>query len=239
MIRCKLSRLPTESECPRASASAGRHPHIGARVSGLILLLSTAGLSPATSGYGNTITVPDANTEQQDIRPIGKVFESNVRKKGDHFLVRVDMLIDADVQQVRTLLTDYAHLNRLSPSISDSKLLYSKKPHYRVRVVTDSCAFFYCRQLVQLQDVTELKNGFILVTVLPDSSDFSYGQNLWRIQAQDGGTRVTYRSDLVPSFWVPPIVGTAIFQHKLLEESRQILENLERLTNSSRHSTPK
>jgi hypothetical protein len=237
MIRGKFSHLPTE--CPRASANPGRQAHIGARFSGPILLLAAAGLFPAIPGYGDTINVPVANQEQHKIRPVGRVFESYGRSEGDHFLVRIDMLIDANLEQVRNLLTDYAHLDRLSSSITGSKLLYNKKPHYRVRVVTDNCIVFYCRQLVQVQDVTELKNGFILVRVLPESSDFSYGQNLWRIQAQDGGTRVTYSSDLVPNFWVPPIVGTAIFQHELLEESRQLLENLARLANSSHDSTKK
>jgi len=188
---------------------------------------------------GDTITVLDSSKEQHKIRFAGEVFESYVVSEGDHFLVHLDMLINANPEQVRKLLTDYAHLDRLSPSITGSKLLYSNKPHHRVRVTTDSCVFFYCRQLVQVQDVTELKNGFILVKVLPELSDFSYGQNLWRIQAQDGGTRVTYTSDLVPGFWVPPIVGTAIFQRKLLEESRQVIENLERLANSSHDSTNK
>lgn len=159
----------------------------------------------------------------------GEVLESYVGSEGDHFRVHIDMLIDAHPEQVRALLTDYAHLDRLSPSITDSHLIYSNTPHYRVRVTTDGCVFFYCRQLIQVQDVTELKNGYILVKVLPEMSDFSYSQNIWRIRMQDGRTRVTYSSDLVPGFWVPPIVGTAIFQHKLLEESQQVIENLERL----------
>ena len=162
----------------------------------------------------------------------GEVLESYVGSEGEHFLVHIDMLIDAHPEQVRALLTDYAHLDRLSPSITGSALLFSNTPHYRVRVTTDGCVFFYCRQLVQVQDVTELKNGYILVKVLPEMSDFNYSQNLWRIRMEDGRTRVTYSSDLVPGFWVPPIVGTAIFQHKLLEESHQVIENLERLANS-------
>lgn len=163
----------------------------------------------------------------------GDVLESYVGNDGDHFLVHIDMLIDAQPDRVRELLTDYTHLDRLSPSIIGSELLYSNPPHYRVRVTTDGCVFFYCRQLVQVQDVTELKNGYILVKVLPEMSDIAYSQNLWRIQAQDGRTRVTYSSDLVPGFWVPPILGTSIFQHKLLEESRQVVVSLERLANSS------
>lgn len=177
--------------------------------------------------------------EQQNISPAGEVFESHVSREGDHFRVRIDMLIDANLEQVRNLLTDYAHLDRISSSITGSELLYSNKPHYRVRVMTESCVVFYCRKLVQVQDVTELTNGLILVMVVPELSDFSYGQNLWRIQAQDGGTRITYSSDVVPRFWVPPIVGTTLFQHKLLEESRHVIENLERLANPSRFGTKK
>jgi len=168
----------------------------------------------------------------------GEVLESYVGREGDHFLVHIDMLIEAQPEQVRDLLTDYAHLDRLSTSITDSELLYSNTPHFRVRVTTDGCVFFYCRQLVQVQDVTELKNGFILVKVLPEMSDFAYSQNLWRIQAQDGRTRVTYSSDLVPGFWVPPVIGTVIFQHKLLDESQQVIENLERLAKLT-HDTAK
>lgn len=237
MIRGEFSHFPTE--CPRAFPRPDGQPHIGARLSGLILLLAAAGLSPATPGHSDPIIVPVSHKEHHKVRPAGEVFESYVSSEGDHFVVRIDMFIDANLERVRHLLTDYAHLERLSSSITDSKLLYSKKPHYRVRVVTDSCIVFYCRQLVQVQDVTELKNGFILVRVLPESSDFSYGEHLWRIQSEDGGTRVTYRSDLVPNFWVPPIFGTAIFQHKLLEESRDMLKNLARLANSSHDSANK
>jgi hypothetical protein len=168
----------------------------------------------------------------------GEVLESYVGSEGDHFLVHIDMLIEAQPEQVRDLLTDYAHLDRLSTSITDSELLYSNSPHFRVRVTTDGCVFFFCRQLVQVQDVTELKNGFILVKVLPEMSDFAYSQNLWRIQAQDGRTRVTYSSDLVPGFWVPPIIGTVVFRHKLLAESQQVIENLEQLANLT-HDTAK
>ena len=64
----------------------------------------------------------------------GEVLESYVGSEGDHFRVHIDMLIDAHPEQVRELLTDYAHLDRLSPSITDSQLIYSNTPHYRVRV---------------------------------------------------------------------------------------------------------
>ena len=161
----------------------------------------------------------------------GEVLDSHVGTHEGHYLLRIDMIIDADTDRVRQLLTDYAHLDRLSQSITRSELLESNAPDFRVRVTTNGCVIFFCRELVQVQDVSELPNGYIIVTALPEMSDFTYSKNVWRIRALNDRTRVTYSSDLVPDFWIPPLFGTAIFKNQLLEESRQVIENLERLAN--------
>ena len=168
----------------------------------------------------------------------GEVLDSHVGTHEEHYLLRIDMLIDADTKRVRQLLTDYAHLDRLSGSITQSELLESNPPHFLVRVTTYGCVIFFCRDLVQVQDVSELHDGYILVTVRPEMSDFSYGRNMWRIRSLNDRTRITYSSDLVPDFWVPPLFGTSIFKNQLLEESRQVIDNLERLANSP-HDTVK
>lgn len=167
----------------------------------------------------------------------GEVLDSYVGTNGDHYILRIDMLINAETERVRQLLTDYNHLDRLSHSITRSELLETNPPNYRIRVTTDGCMLFFCRELVQVQAVTELSNDYILVTVLPEMSDFTYSRNMWRIRPQAGGTRVTYSSDLVPGFWIPPLIGTSIFKHKLLEETRQLIENLEQLANLPHDST--
>ena len=167
----------------------------------------------------------------------GDVLDSHISTQEGHYLLRIDMLIDADTEKVRQLLTDYAHLDRLSHSITQSELLESNPPNYRIRVTTDGCMLLFCRELVQVQNVAELNDGYILVTVVPEMSDFTYSQNMWRIRSQKNRTRVTYSSDLVPGFWVPPLIGTAIFKRKLLDETRQLIENLETLANLPHDNT--
>ena len=161
----------------------------------------------------------------------GEVLDSHVGTHKEHYLLRIDMLIDADTKRVRQLLTDYAHLDRLSGSITQSELLESNPPHFLVRITTHGCVIFFCRDLVQVQDVSELHDGYILVTVRPEMSDFSYSRNMWRIRTLNDQTRITYSSDLVPDFWVPPLIGTSIFKSQLLEEARQVIDNLEQLAN--------
>ena len=128
---------------------------------------------------------------------------------------------------------------RVNPAIEVSEILLTRAPgNYRVRTVTHACVWFYCMRVHQVQDVTELHDGYILVTVRPEMSDFTYGRNMWRIRTLNNRTRITYSSDLVPDFWVPPLFGTSIFKNQLLEESRQVIDNLERLANSP-HDTVK
>lgn len=166
----------------------------------------------------------------------GEVLDSHVGTNEGHYLLRIDMLIDADPQRVRTLLTDYARLGRLSHTITRSEVLERNPPNYRLRLTTNGCVLFFCRELVQVQDVTELNDGYILVKVVPEMSDFTYGQSMWRIRPQNNRTRVTYSSDLVPGFWIPPLIGTSLFKHKLQEETRLLIENLEHLANSPHDS---
>lgn len=188
---------------------------------------------------GHTITIPDSSNGQKRIRIAGKVIETNVVREGDHFRTRIDLLINASPERVRKLLTDYAHLDRLSPNILSSELISSDKPHYTVRVITKVCVFLFCWELVQVQNITELENGSLRTKVLPQLSDFSSGQHKCEIRAHSSGTRVTCESDLVPKFWVPPVIGTPIVKHVLLRESSLFLENLARLANSPVDSNKK
>ncbi|HID48939.1 MAG TPA: hypothetical protein EYP40_04865 [Chromatiales bacterium] len=148
------------------------------------------------------------------------------------------MLIDADPDRVYACLTDYDRLDRLSPEIIRSELLYANHPQYRVRVVTEGCIGPFCRTVKQVQDVTELRNGYILVKVMPAMSDLRYGRNVWHIRAENGRTRVTYSADLVPDFWLPPIIGPVLFQQKLAREGENVIHTLETLARALPHADP-
>lgn len=166
----------------------------------------------------------------------GEVLNAHVNHDGDHFLIHLDMLIDADPKRVYACLTDYAHLDRLSSEITTSELLYDNHPQYRVRVITNSCIGPFCQEVVQVQNVIERRNGYVLVRVMPEMSDLRYGQNLWHIRRENGRTRVTYSSDVVPDFWLPPVIGPLLFKQKLAAESRNVIETLEALARNQRRA---
>lgn len=163
----------------------------------------------------------------------GELITSQVSVKEGHYLIQMVMDVDAEYKKVYQHLTNYDDLHRLSTSITESELLFAAHPEYQVRVTTFSCISFICEEVVQVQNTTELSRGYIKVSVVADKSDLNYGETLWHIQASKKGTRITYSSDMVLGFWVPPLVGPILVKNKLLEETRALINGLETVANES------
>ncbi len=160
----------------------------------------------------------------------GTITEQRIWSEGDRYLIHVEILLDAPADRVRARLTDYDNLHRLSDTIRESRLLDADPPRYTVRLRSRGCIGIFCRDLEQVQAVTERDDGFILVEDLPGRSDFRAARAVWRISA--AGTdrsRVSYSAELLPDFWIPPLLGPPLFRDRLARETRQLLDNLERL----------
>lgn len=159
--------------------------------------------------------------------PAGEVLHSQVRRDGDHFLIHLQMRIDAPTGRVYQHLTDYARLDQLSNVIIRSRILERTGNRQRIEVISEGCVLMFCRRVTQVQIATALGRGYIRLIDDPQQSDFQSGRTLWHIAPADDGTHVTLSADLQPGFWVPPVIGTAIFKHKLLSESTTLINNLE------------
>jgi hypothetical protein len=160
----------------------------------------------------------------------GEVINARVEHKDKRYFVELDMRIKADPKRVHQLLTDYKHLGRLNDSIKSSEIVYSlNERNHRVKVVTKACVMFFCKTIRQVQDVEQIGSNIVIATVIPELSDFDYAHARWSIEPQQGMTRVTFSSDLKPSFWVPPVIGPPLIKNKLHDEAISTVETLERL----------
>jgi hypothetical protein len=158
------------------------------------------------------------------------IHSAAVTYQSGSFIIEVDALLDVAEARARTLLTDYSHLERFSPAVERSEILNTHAPgEYRVRTVTQTCLWFYCKRLTRVQDVVEAHDGSITAVVVPQLSDFSSGNmrlNLWQEVA---GTRILIRSEVTPDVWIPPLLGPWLIKRALYAEALQTVHNLERL----------
>jgi len=158
------------------------------------------------------------------------IHSAAVTYRSGSFIVEVDALLDVAESRARAVLTDYKHLDRLIPAVEHSEILTRREPgDYRLRTVTQTCLWFYCKRLKRVQDVVEAHDGSITAIVIPQLSDFSYGYmrlNLWQEVA---GTRILMRSEAAPDVWIPPLLGPWLIKRELRAEAVQTVHNLERV----------
>jgi len=160
----------------------------------------------------------------------GDILEAKVTSKDKRYFVSLSVVINADATRVYKLITDYNNLNLISESITESNLIYSLSDNdHRVKVTTNACVTFFCKTIVQVQDVEQLSGMVIVTTSVPDKSDVDYAHARWKITSENGLTHITFNSDLKPSFWIPPLIGPPLIETALKNEALAIIDGLETL----------
>lgn len=164
----------------------------------------------------------------------GEVITAKVEHNDKRYIVEVEVLIKANAKKVKALLTDYNRLTLLNDSIRESYIVYSLDDFsHRVFVRTEACVSFFCKTLVQVQDVEELPGNIIIATVVAEKSDFDYAHTRWKITAVGQQTRVNFNTELRPSFWIPPLIGPLLIEKKLRDEVLNTIEGLEKLAGTN------
>jgi len=164
----------------------------------------------------------------------GDILIANVVHNENEYHLNIVMRINTTAEPIWQKLTDYENLNKISPTVVRSHILEIKNKTTRVKVTSEGCILFFCRTINQIQDIqiresaTQNKRELIINDV-EGKSDFKTGYTLWQIEPELNATRVTIRARLNPDFWIPPILGTWLFKNKLLEQTTQLITNLETL----------
>lgn len=160
----------------------------------------------------------------------GEVLDVAVEQFGTRYVVDIDARFDVPADRLRALLTDYPNLGLVNDSIQRSEVLETISPrHHCVRTEARVCVALLCKTIVQVQDVSQLPDGDILATVRATRSDFSYGVARWQFHEESAGTRMHFRSEIEPAFWVPPLIGPWLIRRALQAEALESIANLERL----------
>src|SRR5689334_8119841 len=86
------------------------------------------------------------------------------------FTVRGEFAIDAPPAAVRAALTDYDHLDKLTPAILESRLMRREPTGAMVFTRSKACAGWFCRELKKVEHVV-VDGEQIVATAVPEQSD--------------------------------------------------------------------
>jgi len=158
----------------------------------------------------------------------GGVLESSVTYHEGVYSLSIEARIDAPVAMVYRLITDYDHLSDINPAIKYSRVLRTDSPvKHRMRSVTRVCVLFYCREVTQVQDMTQQADYGIDALILPQGSDFRRGRAHWRLKASGDATLMHFDAELVPDFYIPPLVGPWLIRREMVGQITEIIRIIE------------
>src|SRR5690606_28342974 len=156
----------------------------------------------------------------------------SVEADGETFHITLDAVVDGPQARVYGVLSDYTRLDRMNPSIRSISVRPAPgNTGKRVRSVLEDCVWFFCRRIIQVEDVIERDPFTILGHVVPGQGDFAAGSFSWHVTAEGARTRVHYEASQVPRFWVPPLIGPWMIAKVMRSRLTSSIAVLERLAN--------
>jgi len=150
-----------------------------------------------------------------------------------HYRFEMVVTLDAPVEQVEAVLRDYEHYPDLDERILTAKVL--ERPESEVAIlqtVLHACFGPFCRNVHRVEQVTESHLGLVAISD-PKRSDVKFGESYTALSPLEGGrSRISYRTDIVPDFWIPSLVGRRFMLNTLQDATTTLFRNVERKAQS-------
>jgi uncharacterized protein YndB with AHSA1/START domain len=165
-----------------------------------------------------------------------QVLGVSVTRDGERFVIGMRITIDAPPPAVFRALQDYPAMTRYNPDLRAVRVEATAVPG-RVRLFTavHACVLVFCRTMRQEQIMTATTNprgGVLEAKLLAHRGDFKRGRGRWSVRAcrtAPAASCLSVRIELVPAFWVPPVIGPWFIRRTMEDEARRTSVGLERI----------
>lgn len=158
------------------------------------------------------------------------IIELSVERVDQRIEIYSDIRIEAPQALVFAALTDYDGFARLSDRYVESRYIEPAADGTpRIFTHVKGCVLFFCRSVKRYARLEQQPDTRIVATVEPEQSDVRYGQERWELSPAAKGTRVVYRHEMEPRFWVPPLIGLWAIRRALEQDAGKAAARIEAL----------
>jgi hypothetical protein len=162
--------------------------------------------------------------------PAAELREIEVERDDDYYRLRSTAWFINDQQALYEVLTNYDLFSYFTSAIVESRNLEPDKqgrPRYFTRM--EGCVLMWCKSFERTGHL-ELEPADEIVAIAdPEESDFKRSYERWRLQPENGGTLLIYEFEMIPDFWVPPLIGPFLIQRVLRAGGERALDRIEAL----------
>lgn len=144
-----------------------------------------------------------------------------------HYQFELVAVLDAPVDRVQAVLRDYEAYQELDPRILEARVI--ERPEHYVAILQTTlrvCMGPFCRNVKRIERVEE--SPLELAAVADAArSDVKFGETHMMLSVSEGRTRVSYRTSIVPDFWVPALGGRRWLLNTLAEATTGLFRSIE------------
>ena len=156
----------------------------------------------------------------------------DVPKQRGLYSLEASARLDATPESIYAVLTDfddnaYARISRaykesryLDPADDGTPIVYTRM---------EGCLLWHCMTLERTERLEAQAPRWIKSTALPESSNFKHAVSEWVLEPDRDGTMMTYKVELEPDFFVPPVIGPWYLKRTLSQGGLRAVTRFERL----------
>ncbi len=159
-----------------------------------------------------------------------------VTHDGTRYRLALSARLDAPAAASYRRFSDFSRLPQINDAVEGVILLPGAATGAtRVQTIVRVCVSFFCRRLLQVQDIRPLPDPQTMgleAVVIPALSNLRFGHATWQMSECGTQTCLQFNAELEPDFWVPPLIGSWAIERAMRREAVQTAQGIERLAKS-------
>jgi len=162
--------------------------------------------------------------------PAAELQEIEVDRSEDFYELRSVARFRTDEESLYSVLTNYELFTYFTSAIVESRNLEPDehgRPRYFTRM--EGCVLMWCRSFVRSGHLELEPTKEIVAVADPHKSDFKSSHERWELVPDGDGTILVYEFEMIPDFWVPPIIGPFMIKRALRAGGEKALNRIEAL----------
>jgi hypothetical protein len=131
-----------------------------------------------------------------------------VDREDSLYSMRSEVYFDVEREYLYRVLTDFDLFKNFTSAIVESNNVAADdmgRPQFYARM--EGCVLIWCKSFIRNGYLELSPTAEIIAISDPERSDFKISRERWQLITEGEGTLMIYEFQMVPAFWVPPLVG--------------------------------
>ncbi len=153
-----------------------------------------------------------------------------VERDDNHYRLNSEAWFDASPEAMFGVISNYDLFTKFTSAIAESRNVEADdegRPQFFSRM--EGCVMLWCRSFI--------RKGYLLLEPLeeiiaitdPERSDFKLSREKWTFVPDGEGTLMIYEFEMIPDFWVPPVIGPYFIMRALRSGGERAINRIEAL----------